>query len=279
MTSDFLANQRSENTRSSYMRALDRYFGWCKQQGITPAAITLNQAIRYRDEVEKEYAASTAALHVSAIKALYKMMHDVGYITLNRWAAVKGPKAPTVSKTEALGTDQVREIYAQAEKEGLRDLLVVRLLYEVPLRREEVADLPKASLRHRGDEGWLLLVKGKGDKTAEVGITDDLAHAITTQIAAVEGPWIFPGREAGEHLNKRQINRIADKYGFHPHQLRHSFVTNSIKQGIELPDISRTVRHSKITTTMRYFDQRETVRRSASRRLAPVVVKQLEPKE
>jgi integrase/recombinase XerD len=267
---DFLANQQSENTRLTYNRTLERYFSWCQEHGVVPAAVTMAQALAYRRDIEANYAEASGALHVSAIKAFYKMLHDTGVLPLNIWAAVKGIKAPTVSQTEALGPEQIRAIYQQAESTGPRDLLVVRLLYEVPLRREEVASLPKTALKPTPD-GWVLRITGKGNKTGDVGIKDDLAHAILAQARLSEGPWLFVGRPATTHIDKRQINRIADKYGFHPHQLRHSFCTNAVDQGIDLPDISRTMRHANYNTTMRYFSHKEQVRRSASRRLTSVM--------
>lgn len=265
----FLRNQMSLNTQSTYGRALERYFNWCREQGIDPAAITLEQAVDYRQHVSSQFSASSAALHIAALKSFYKLLKDIGVLQLNIWAAVKVPVAPKTSQTKALDQDQLRELYGKAEKSGQRDLLVVRLLYEAAMRREEVSALPKDSLV-RGIDGWALLIKGKGDKDVKVGITDDLAHAIAAWAKKTESPWLFPGR-GDKHLDKRQINNIVERFGIHPHQLRHSFVTAGLKQGIPIEDVSRTVRHENIQTTMRYYDERLRVMNSASRKLQPVV--------
>jgi len=266
--SGFLRNQTSLNTQGTYGRALERYLGYCREHEVDPAHITLEQAVDYRLNVQASFAASSAALHISALKSFYKLLKEIGVLQLNIWAAVKVPGAPKTSQTQSLDQDQLRALYGKAEKSGQRDLLIVRLLYEAAMRREEVAAMPKDALTHVED-GWALLIKGKGDKEVRVGITDELAHAIAAWARKTEGEWLFPGR-GDKHLDKRQINNILERFGIHPHQLRHSFVTAGLKQGIPIQDISRAVRHESIQTTMRYYDERQRVTNSALRKLLPV---------
>jgi integrase/recombinase XerC/integrase/recombinase XerD len=267
--SGFLRNQVSVNTQGTYGRALERYLTWCREQGTDPARITLEQAVDYRADVQAHFADSSAALHVSALKSFYKLLKEIGILHLNIWAAVKAPGVPKTSQTESLDQDQLRSLYAKAEKSGQRDLLIVRLLYEAAMRREEVAAMPKDALTHVPD-GWALLIQGKGDKDVKVGITDELAHAIAAWAKKTDSQWLFPGRTPDKHLDKRQINNILERFGIHPHQLRHSFVTAGLKQGIPIQDISRAVRHESIQTTMRYYDERQRVTNSALRKLNPV---------
>jgi site-specific recombinase XerD len=266
----FLKNQVSVNTQSTYGRALERYLKWCREKQIDPHDIGLEDAVGYREEIMQSFSEASAALHISALKSFYKMMKDIGVISLNIWAAVKAPSAPKTSQTKPLAPDQLRVLYKKATESGPRDLLIVRLLYEAAMRREEVAELRKDSLVSTAD-GWALLIHGKGNKEVKVGITDDLAHAIAEYAGGSDSEWVFTGRGGDKHLDKRQINNILERFGIHPHQLRHSFVTNGLKQGIEIHDISRAVRHESIQTTMRYYDERQRVVNSALRKLAPVL--------
>jgi len=266
----FLQNQISLNTRSTYGRALERYFNWCREHKVNPKGISFEDALAYRQSITEDgFSASSSALHISALKSFYKTMKDVGLTDSNVWAAVKAPSAPKTSQTRPLDPEQLRALYAKAEEAGPRDMTIVRLLYEAAMRREEVAALPKDALVH-GPDGWALAIKGKGDKDVTVGITDDLAGVIVIQAQSSEGKWLFPGRTPDKHLDKRQINNILDQFGIHPHQLRHSLVTNLLKQGNSIHEVSRAVRHENIQTTMRYYDERERVVNSALRKLAPV---------
>src|ERR1035438_8564823 len=141
--SGFLRNQVSLNTQGTYGRALDRYRGLCRDSGLDPATISLEQAVDYRANVQEHFAESSSALHVSAPKSFYKLLKEIGILQLNIWAAVKAPGAPKTSQTESLDQDQLRALYSKAEHSGQRDLLIVRLLYEAAMRREELASTPK----------------------------------------------------------------------------------------------------------------------------------------
>lgn len=267
MVPGFLRAQISLNTQTTYGRAIQRYLVWCDEQGIDPSRITLEQASAYRDNVSAEFADSSAALHISAVKSLYKMARDLDVPVVNVWAVVKAPKAPTTSQTRPLDPQQLRAVYKQAEKTSERDLLIIQLLYECALRRDEVASLPKSALEHTAD-GWALRIKGKGGKEIKVGIKEDIAHRILHFAGQSEGPWLIPGRAAGTHLDKRQINNIIQRYGVHPHQFRHTFVTQALRGGESLQNVARSVRHENVQTTMRYYDESLRVSQSSLRAVA-----------
>ncbi|WP_317395424.1 tyrosine-type recombinase/integrase [Faecalicoccus pleomorphus] len=56
---------------------------------------------------------------------------------------------------------------------------------------------------------------------------------------------------------ERYLKKIGKKIGieFHPHMLRHSFVTNLIRSGIDVKTVSELARHSEVTTTMNIYAQ------------------------
>jgi integrase/recombinase XerC len=254
----FLANQINLNTRGTYGRALERFFNWCRTNQMNPGRMTFEQAVGYRDDVAAAFAEATAALHISALKSFFKTLKEIGILQINVWTVVKAPSAPRTSRTQPLDEDQLRQLYAKAEASGPRDLIIVRMLYEAGMRREEVAKFPKAGVLHTQD-GWALSIKGKGDQDIRVGISEDLAHAMLEQAERSEGDYLFPGRDSkeneGKHLDKRNINLILEKFGVHPQQLRHSLVTNLLRQGETIEDVSRALRHESLQTTMRYYDE------------------------
>ena len=265
----FLRAYIAPNTASTYGRALQTYLSWLADRNpFEPdPKQALAYAIEYRDHIMSEYSKSTASSYVSAIKAFYKMAKGLGAIQLNVWEMVKVPTPPSISSTRALDHHQLVAAHGSAEALGSRDLLIFRLLYEAALRREEVSSLPADALELTAD-GYALKIVGKGDKTAMVGISDDLAHAIQKQI--LDNPkgckHVFPGYKDGP-INPRHINFILDKIdpNIHPHQLRHTHATEAIEGGSDVVDVSRTLRHSSIQTTMRYIDRRNSVTKSTAR--------------
>lgn len=259
----FLRNNVALNTQATYGRALELYFEWLGQHD--PLHLTFNQAIDYRTHLIEKYSPATAASYLSAVKSFYRLLQGLGYTDLNVWPLVKTPKAPSVSSTRALTEAEMDGVSDTIAQWRHRDRTMLNLLYEAALRRDEVASLPVAALIE-GRDGYTLQITGKGDKTRLVGITSQLARDIYAVIAEnpVGSEWVFPGRSKG-HITPRAINKIMDKVGIHPHELRHTHITEAHENGSMLADISNTVGHSDPRTTMRYLDKRDAVVKSTAR--------------
>lgn len=265
----FLRNQTNENTRASYSHALGLFQGWLSKP---LCEVGLDTALQYRDHLAAHYSAATAQQYLSAVKAFYRMLKDLGVLQINVWAVVKGFPVSTVSTTVALTSGETDKVYASVSGWALKERLVIRLLYEAGLRRAEVAGLHAAALQ-RGPQGWYLKLTGKGSKEAVVGITDSLAEDLKAQTTLSGGTWVFPGRadNASGHVSLRWVNLVVDRLGpdFHPHRFRHSHTTHALLNGVSLQDVSRTLRHASVQTTMRYFSAIEAVERSSARRVRP----------
>lgn len=261
----------SPNTANTYGRALAQYLEWLngRHPFDSDPRSAMETALQYRDHVMAKYAVASTSSHLAAIKSFYRLAKSLGVITINVWELVKSPTPSQISSTRALSPEKIQSAYVSAEALGPRDLLVFRLLYEAALRREEVATLPAEALEWTS-EGYALRITGKGDKTALVGITDDLAHEIQQQI--LRNPkgcaHVFPGY-SGKCISVRHVNTILEKIDpeIHPHQLRHTHATEAIENGNDLIDVSRTLRHSSIQTTMRYVDRRNAIMNSTARKI------------
>ena len=258
----FVRNNVALNTQQTYGRALQLYFDWLGSSD--PFHISFDQAIDYRTYLMAKFSPATSASYLSAVKAFYKLLQGLGHTSLNVWPLVKTPKAPTGSSTRALTDDEMDEVTGTMGEWSHRDKTMLNLLYEAALRRDEVASLPVAALI-QGRDGYALQITGKGQKTRLVGITSRLARDIEAIIETdPTREFVFPGRTKG-HITPRAINKIMDKAGIHPHQLRHTHITEAHEGGCRLADISMTVGHSDPRTTMRYLDKRNAVSNSTGR--------------
>jgi integrase/recombinase XerD len=272
----FLRRHSAANTQTTYRRALLIFFGWCRDCEINPIDLTVEQAISFKEHLEEEFAASTAATYGQAVRAFYATCREMdmtatdGTAVKNWFATVAKVKAPKVKPVgKSLDRDSIEDILEAARKNSQRDWLIIRLMYEGGLRREEVITLHKKDL-YLG-EGWVLRVTGKGQKERLVGLTDDMAYALLAFFESTgASAWAFPGKAAGEHLCLRSVNHIVAGYcgpGVTPHTFRHSHVTQSLLNDVPVQDVSRTVGHASIVTTMRYYDSIHAVRQSSSRAL------------
>jgi site-specific recombinase XerD len=72
-----------------------------------------------------------------------------------------------------------------------------------------------------------------------------------------DNPHVIVGRNAGEHLvNLRKpwyrIRERADLTDVRIHDLRHSFASFAVAEGLSLPIIGKLLGHKKASTTERY---------------------------
>jgi len=74
------------------------------------------------------------------------------------------------------------------------------------------------------------------------------------------GLWLFPGREAGEHISiaaQQDACRVARKRArigkpVTTHTLRHSFATHLLESGVDIRIIQVLLGHIELTSTARY---------------------------
>jgi Phage integrase, N-terminal SAM-like domain len=64
----FTANIRNPNTRRAYARACNRFFGWCEDRGLVPAAIRPHDVAIYVEELQLEVSAPSVKQQLAAIR-------------------------------------------------------------------------------------------------------------------------------------------------------------------------------------------------------------------
>src|SRR5262249_30190958 len=70
--------------------------------------------------------------------------------------------------------------------------------------------------------------------------------------------------QRSERLSERGVQAVLAEFGFHPHQLRHTFVRKLLEDGISVEKIAKLVGHSSVVTTLQsYATPSETDLRTA----------------
>lgn len=131
-----------------------------------------------------------------------------------------------------------------------RDYLIISLMLQAGLRRDEVCHLKYTDVQMLGDMP-ILVVCGKGDKTRTIPVTAKLADQLKTWPG--KGEYIFP-------LSGQSIMDICRKYGrrigldgLSPHDCRRTFAQTALDNGTPINVISQLLGHSSVATTQRYL--------------------------
>jgi integrase/recombinase XerC len=227
--------------------------------------------LAYRaDMVRRDLAAATINNRLAAVRSLVKLARTLGIVN---WALdIKGVKAAAYRDTSGCGTDGFKKLLAIARKrtdaKGLRDFAILRLLYDLALRRAEVCSLDLADF-----DGSRLLVLGKG-RTEKVPLTlpNPTVMALTAWLAVRgndPGPLFVSFDQAAKgsgRITGCSIARIVADLGAaagvaaHPHGLRHASITAALDAtGGNVRAVQKFSRHTKLDTLLVYDDARQDI--------------------
>ena len=283
----FLAG-RSPATLRAYELDLDDFARFCSAPTTAAAALLLARgpgpanewAHLYRAHLQgRGLAPATTNRRLAALRSLLKLARTLGLVD---WALeVPGLRSEAYRDTRGPGTEGYRRLLAQlegkADPRSVRDRAIVRLLYDLGLRRAEVCRLDLADY---DQAGAALLVLGKG-RLEKVRLT--LPSATSAAIAgwlavrpAAESAALFlrVDRPGGDRLDGSTVYRIVRRLGekggvrARPHGLRHSSITRVLDlSGGNIRAAQRFSRHKDVRVLERYDDSREDLAGDLARRL------------
>lgn len=281
LVADFLAG-RSAATHRAYSQCLLHFARWRGAPGAAAAARDLLAdgpvqanwlAAKYRDaQVAEGRAPATVNLRLSALRALVAMARRAGMVT---WALeVDGVRSRTYRDTRGPGIaavqqvlDATRPVAGAAAPTDARDRALVRLLFDLALRRCEVVSL---DVDHVDLAGRRLAVLGKGRTEREwLPLAQPTAEALAAWIlvrGAAPGPlfracrsgrWEERLAPGGVNLILQRLGRRAGVEGLRPHGFRHTAITAALDAtGGDVRTVQRYSRHADVRTLQRYDDER-----------------------
>lgn len=109
------------------------------------------------------------------------------------------------------------------------------------------------------------------------------ARAIVDNLPLVPGnPYVIAGKGEAEHWNDlqrpwRRIRKLACLTDVRIHDLRHTYASNALSAGLDLPMVSKLLGHTQIHTTMRYVHLADDPIREAAKRVSAALTGQMTP--
>src|SRR4051794_12028818 len=67
----FTANIRNPHTRRAYARACNRFFAWCEDRGLLPAAIRPHDVATYIEQLQHQVSAPSVKQQLAAVRMLF----------------------------------------------------------------------------------------------------------------------------------------------------------------------------------------------------------------
>jgi integrase/recombinase XerC len=206
---------------------------------------------------------------LSALKSFYKYAMKKGWVKTNPAEKVNTPKIAerlpkyVEQKNLARLLDQPGSYFTD-NYEGLREKLIIDVLYSTGMRRQELINMQWSHINLSAKQ---IKILGKGNKERLVPVSDHLISALKNfrqkskerSVNPHDLPFVFLTDE-GQQIYPNLVYRIVKKYislcstvdKKSPHVLRHSFATHMSNNGAKLNDIKELMGHASLASTQVY---------------------------
>jgi len=260
---DLQLRNRSPRTVECYVAQVAQFAAHFRR---SPEDLTPEDVRRYQIHLlQRKVSWSTFNQCVCALRFLYGVtLGRKDY--LERLAYGRRPKRlPRV-----LSREEVWKLLRCAANYEHRVLLTT--LYATGLRVGELVRLAVADIDSR--RMAILVERGKGNKQRLVPLSAQLLAELRRWWKTHRDPvLLFPGRDRSRPLEVSTVQRACQKAaaraglksGISPHTLRHTFATELLEAGVDLPSIQKILGHSSLSTTSIYLHVRRTHLEAASR--------------
>jgi len=202
---------------------------------------------------------------ISALRTFFKYLQEIKVIETNKAAYINVPKfekeLPNVLNRDDL--NRLRHVISTEKITGIRDRLIIELLYSSGLRSMELINLSEFMIDIEERE---IRVIGKGDKERITFFSENAKKWLIKYIEEKKRQYENYTREVlivnskGKKLTTRSLRRLISAHAHEagiqkeitPHVFRHSFATELLNNGVDIRYLQELLGHSSIATTQVY---------------------------
>ncbi len=270
---EFLSEEQgySENTIAAYKNDLSQLESFLqkRESPLSEWAQVNEETVQaYLEALEnKEYASSTIARKIAALKSFFHYLHNERTIRSDPTVNLDSPKVQK-RLPKSLTHRQVERLLVAPPKDGtpksLRDRALLHLIYSTGMRVTEVVSLSVADIDLRRRE---IKCAAEQDRPRKLPLTAEALASLEVYLD-IGRPSLQkkPDETAlflnhrGEQLTRQGLWLIIKVYAKQaglkstvtPHTLRHSFAAHQLNQGAEIREVQRLLGHANVSTTQIY---------------------------
>lgn len=258
----------AKNTILAYSADLARWQEFMNERGITDLVkVAKADVLVYRDFLSENFAPTSAARQLAAVRSFYRFLIDEGYepedflTELSPPKLAKGlPKAISIFEVE-----RMLDSFSEDDPVDIRDRAILELMYGTGARVSEITDLNVDDIA----DPEMIRLTGKGNKQRVVPVGSFARKALDSylvrvrphlaEVAKRSTPALFLGVRGGR-LSRNSVWKIISdaaeraKISAHvsPHTLRHSYATHMIQGGADVRVVQELLGHASVATTQIY---------------------------
>lgn len=203
---------------------------------------------------------------ISSLNSYYKYLLRIEQIETNPIAthkALKTAKMVQIPFSQSEVEKVMTELVFEDTFEGVRDKLIIELLYATGMRRSELVNLRLSNLDL---QSGTIKVLGKRNKERYIPLLGNVVISLETYldnrktvVTTTDNQFLFLTLK-GKPISDSQTYKIVKKYFSlvtskikkSPHMLRHSFATHLLNEGANLNAVKELLGHTSLAATQVY---------------------------
>ena len=259
----------SANTLRSYENDINSFYLFLEQKGSNPDIRKADhKAIRewIISLLEQDITPRSVNRKISSLKSFYRFLVKQEFIQTNPMDKVTAPRQskrlPEFIREEEMDKLFETDIFPDSFT-GLRDQVIILLLYTCGLRRAELVGLKTEDYRA---DSLQIKVMGKRNKERMIPLLPEVAQKLDQYLAlreTMKGSADSSGlfiTEKGKPIYDKFVYRVVKHYitlvskikKRSPHVIRHSFATHMLNRGADLNAIKELLGHANLAATEVY---------------------------
>ena len=270
----------SHHTRRNYECSLRRFCAFLAGEGIdTPRDVTADHLAAYQDHLfhnektrrgNRSLSLEYQSHLLQAVRVFFRFLRKHDIVLHDPARNLKSPKLPRRLPRDVMTRREIKKILSLPDTRlplGLRDRLILELLYATGLRNSELCNLKLQDVNTAARE--LIIRNGKGAKDRIVPVVKKTATLIDRWITEArpvllgerQSEWLFigpaspypylkTGRIAVIVRSYRERARLKKKVT--PHSFRHTCATHLLQGRASIRTIQELLGHKSLSTTQQY---------------------------
>jgi integrase/recombinase XerC len=266
---DYLTYEKkySKHTVTSYKNDISQFQAFINTSGETIDVSEINyQQIRawVANLIEHKIASRSVNRKLSSLKSFFKYLQRQQIITVNPLSKITGPKAPKRLPV-FIDESQMENLFTSLKFEegfiGLRDKLILDILYQTGIRRIELTQLKETDIDLFNAT---IKVLGKRNKERIIPISLELKRNLDAYLSVKKElnltNMMLLVNETGKELSeqgiyncvKHYLSQITTNQKNSPHILRHTFATHLLNNGADINAVKDLLGHANLSATQVY---------------------------
>jgi integrase/recombinase XerD len=265
-----VARGLASRSRAAYRDTLKQFSEWIRirRSDAPPDAVRVRDVLEYLQHLREERCNGDAAVNrqVTILRSFYRALVAMELLEPRENPLAHFPRIKAVARKlpETLSQEEIARLLAApptSTEVGVRDRTLLALLYATGIRASECAQL---TVRQVDLAAALIHVRGKGGHERTIPLNEEVVARLRCYVS-VRGPALpaapFFRSRLGHAMSRGTLYervrfwarkaRIAKRIS--PHQLRHTFATHLVAEGVGLVTIRDLLGHRLITSTQIYL--------------------------